>query len=208
MAIPINMNQTKNEETTKMKYITPVIQMKWSDQDKICMVYPFTDGRISIDEYNIAHRGKPKRADYLLLYKDNIPLAIVEAKGADHRADEGYAQAVDYAQILDVPFAYATNGDDLIERDMITGINRNMKMADFPTDKELWERYKKETAMTQAMAEVYTYPYFTTASGKKPRYYQRIAINRAVQAIEKGKRRVLLTLATGTGKLSQLPIGV
>ena len=200
MATLININQTKNEETTKLKHITPVILDRWSDRDKILMEYPFTDGRISIDEYNIAHRGKPKRADYLLLHKDNIPLAIVEAKGADHRADEGYAQAVDYARILDVPFAYATNGDDLIERDMITGLNRNMKMADFPTDKELWERYKKETAMTQAMAEVYTYPYFTTATGKKPRYYQRIAINRTVQAIEKGKRRVLLTLATGTGK--------
>ena len=200
MAIPINLNQTKNEETTKLKYITPVILAKWSDKEKIFMEYPFTDGRISIDEYNVAHRSKPKRADYLLLYNDNIPLAIVEAKGIDHRADEGYSQAINYAKILDVPFAYATNGDDLIEHDMITGINRTMKMSDFPTDAELWNRYQREQKMTQSVSEIYTYPYYITSTGKKPRYYQRIAVNRAIKGIAEGRSRILLTLATGTGK--------
>lgn len=200
MAFQIDLNQQKNEETTKFKYITPVILSKWSDADKILMEYAFTDGRISVDEYNIAHRSKPKRADYLLLYKDNIPLAIVEAKGRDHRADEGYSQAIDYARILDVPFAYATNGDDLIEHDVLTGLNKTMKIADFPTDKELWDRYQKETKMEKVVSDIYTYPYYTTSTGKKPRYYQRIAINRAIKAIAEGKKRILLVLATGTGK--------
>ena len=84
--------QQNNEENTKLRYITPIIQEKWKDIDKVIMEYYFTDGRISIDEYNMAHRGKPKKADYLLLYKDNILLAIVEAKGRLHNADEGYAK--------------------------------------------------------------------------------------------------------------------
>ena len=100
MPVTIDPNQQKNEETTKLRYITPVLLEKWGDVDKILMEYFFTDGRIAVDEYNMAHRGKPKKADYLLLFKENIPLAIVEAKAIDHSADEGYSQAVDYARIL------------------------------------------------------------------------------------------------------------
>lgn len=200
MSFKIDPNQQKNEETTKLKYITPVILDRWKDVDKILMEYYFTDGRISVDEYNIAHRSKPKKADYLLLYKDYIPLAIVEAKGIDHSADEGYSQAIEYARILDVPFAYSTNGDDLIEKDMISGLNKTMKIGDFPTAEALWERYQKETSMTKEVSEIYTYPYYTTSTGKKARYYQRIAINRAIKAIAEGRKRLLLVLATGTGK--------
>ena len=119
MPVSIDPDQQKNEETTKLRYITPVILERWQDVDKVLMEYYFTDGRISVDEYNMAHRGKPKKADYLLLFRDNIPLAIVEAKAIDHSADEGYSQAVEYANILDVPFAYATNGVDLIEKDTV-----------------------------------------------------------------------------------------
>ena len=200
MSFKIDPNQQKNEETTKLKYITPVILEKWQDVDKVLMEYYFTDGRISVDEYNIAHRSKPKKADYLLLFKDYIPLAIVEAKGIEHRADEGYSQAVEYAKILDVPFAYATNGDDLIEKDMISGLNKNMKIADFPTMETLWERYRRETSMTKEVADIYEYPYYVTSTGKRPRYYQRIAINRTIKAIAEGRKRLLLVLATGTGK--------
>lgn len=200
MSFKIDPSQQKNEETTKLKYITPVILDRWKDVDKILMEYYFTDGRISVDEYNIAHRSKPKKADYLLLFKDYIPLAIVEAKGIDHRADEGYSQAIEYARILDVPFAYATNGDDLIEKDMISGLNKNMKIADFPTMDNLWERYQRETSMTKEVADIYEYPYYVTSTGKRPRYYQRIAINRTIKAIAEGRKRILLILATGTGK--------
>jgi type I restriction enzyme R subunit len=173
---------------------------KWGDVDKIHMEYFFTDGRIAVDEYNMAYRGKPKKADYLLLFKENIPLAIVEAKAIDHSADEGYSQAVDYARILDVPFAYATNGDDLIERDMISGLNKTMKISDFPKAEDLWDRYLRESQMTDEAAGLYSYPYYVTSTGKKPRYYQRIAINRAVKTIAEGKKRILIVMATGTGK--------
>jgi len=192
--------QQQNEETTKMKYITPVIEKKWGNVDKIVMEYYYTDGRISIDEYNVAHRGKPKKVDYLLLWKDNILLALVEAKGQDHSADDGYSQAIDYAVDLDVPFAFATNGTELIEKDMITGINKRMRIDDFPGPDDLWDRYMKEKGLSSDTEAVITYPYWTTLGGKKPRYYQRIAINRAVEQIAKGNKRALIVMATGTGK--------
>ena len=192
--------QQKNEETTKFQLITPIIEAKWGNKDKIVMEYKYTAGRISIDEYNVAHRGKEKKVDYLLLWKDNILLAIVEAKGQDHSASEGYQQVIDYATDLDVPFAYATNGIELIEKDMITGINKHMAIADFPGPDELWSRYLSEKGFNSDSEAVITYPYYQTMGGKKPRYYQRIAINRAVEHITKGNKRALLVMATGTGK--------
>lgn len=200
MPVVIDQSQQENEETTKFRYIEPVLEERWIDKNKIIKEYYFTDGRISVDEYNLAHRGKPKKADYLLLFRDNLPLAVVEAKGINHSADEGYSQVVEYARILDVPFAYATNGDDLIEKDMISGINKNMKIKDFPTADALWERYQKEIGLSSEQADIYAYPYYVTASGKKPRYYQRIAVNRAVKGIVEGKKRLLIVMATGTGK--------
>lgn len=200
MPVAINLSQQNNEETTKLRYITPVILDRWGNHEKVIMEYYFTDGRIAVDEYNIAHRGKPKKADYLLLEKTNIPLAVVEAKARDESADAGYSQAVEYATLLDVPFAYTTNGDDLIERDMISGLNKTMKISDFPTAVELWERYQRETSMTAEVADLFTYPYYITSTGKTPRYYQRIAINRTVKAIAEGKKRILVVMATGTGK--------
>lgn len=192
--------QLKNEENTKHRLISPIIQERWGDNDKIVMEYYFTDGRISVDEYNVAHRGKAKKVDYLLLYKDNVLLALVEAKGEEHSADEGYSQAVDYALLLDVPFAYATNGHDLIERDMIAGLNKTLQMEDFPTPDELWDRYVREKGLSKEALDVCTYPYYITPTGKKPRYYQRIAINRTIEAVANGQKRILLVSATGTGK--------
>ena len=194
--------QLKNEENTKRRLITPVLEKCWHDdkKDKIIMEYYFTDGRISIDEYNIAHRGKPKKVDYLMLYYNNVPLALVEAKGEDHSAGEGYQQAKDYAIMLDVPFAYATNGNDLLEADLISGLNRTLKMKDFPDIETLWQRFLSEKKFTPDIEALYKYPYYTTATGKRPRYYQRIAINRTVEAIARGKNRILLVMATGTGK--------
>lgn len=192
--------QQKNEETTKLQLITPIIQAKWKSNEKIIMEYKYTAGRISIDEYNVAHRGKEKKVDYLLLWKDNVLLAVVEAKGQDHSADEGYSQVIDYATDLDVPFAYTTNGIELIEKDMITGINKHMRIDDFPGPDELWNRYLKEKGFDSNIEAILEYPYYTTIGGKKPRYYQRIAINRTVEHIAKGERRALLVMATGTGK--------
>lgn len=194
--------QQKNEENTKLNKITPTIQNRWKklSSDKIIMEYYFTDGRISVDEYNEAHRGQPKKVDYLMLYYNNIPIALVEAKGELHDASEGYQQAVNYARLLDVPFAYATNGIDLIEKDMIAGTNRNLKMEDFPYPEELWDRYIKESGFSDETAEALSEPFYTDTTGRKPRYYQRIAINRTVQHIAQGQKRILLVMATGTGK--------
>lgn len=195
-------SQQKNEETTKLIKITPVILDRWKalSADKVIMEYSFTAGRISVDEYNEAHRGQKKKVDYLLLFYNNVPIAVVEAKGEDHAASEGYLQAVDYARMLDVPFAYATNGDDLIEKDMIAGTNRNMKLVNFPYPKELWDRYIKESGFKEETAAAFAEPFYSDATGRKPRYYQRIAINRVMTAIYEGQKRILLVMATGTGK--------
>ena len=196
--------QLKNEENTKRMYITPIIEERWNDEkNNIVMEYYFTDGRVDINGSNVK-REEPKKADYLLLFKNNIPLALVEAKGIDHRAMEGYQQVIDYASILDVPFAYTTNGKELIEVDMLSGISKyDLKISDFPYSNELWERYINEKNITEEQLSLINQPYYVDTTGskaKKPRYYQRIAINRVIDAISKGKQRLLLVMATGTGK--------
>ena len=195
--------QQNNEETTKLNFITPIIKQRWGNStDDICMEYYFTAGEVKIGNKKVK-RGEPKKADYLLLYHNDIPLALVEAKGMDHSASEGYNQVIEYAKILDVPFAYATNGDDLIEEDMITGINCELKMRDFPIKEDLWKRYIKEKGLTSEELEIIDEPFYVDTSSKNPkmpRYYQRIAINRVTEAIAKGEKRILLVMATGTGK--------
>ncbi len=197
--------QQKNEENTKKNYITPIIQERWGKEnpDNVIMEYYFTDGRVNMDGDKVV-RGEKKKADYLLLLKDNIPLALLEAKGLHHSAMEGYQQVLAYAEILDIPFAYTTNGIDLIEEDRITHKNNDkLKMKDFPYPEELWNRYKKEKNLTEEEVRLLNQPYYMDASKvkpKKPRYYQRIAINRVMDAIAQGKKRMLLVMATGTGK--------
>jgi type I restriction enzyme R subunit len=198
------LEQQKNEENTKAKYITPIIQERWGDNsDNIIMEYYFTDGRVNIDGDKVS-RGEKKKADYLLLFKDNIPLALVEAKGIDHSAMEGYQQVIEYAEILDIPFAYTTNGINLIEEDMITGLNnKNLKMEEFPYPDELLKRYVQEKNLTDDELRLINQPYYIDTSKAKPkkaRYYQRIAINKVIDAIAQGKNRMLLVMATGTGK--------
>lgn len=202
--------QAKNEENTKLNYITPAIQSKWNaDGDYISMEYNpktgengyyFTDGRINVNDDNVATRGERKKIDYLLLFKNNIPLALVEAKGFEHDLNEGVQQALDYASILDVPFAYASNGKAFHEEDRLLGKNCVRTMDDFPTSNELWERYIAFKNIDKTQEEIITNPYYLSQDGKKPRYYQRIAINRVTEAIAKGQNRLLLVMATGTGK--------
>ena len=197
--------QQRNEENTKKKYITPVIQERWGKENtgSIIMEYCFTDGRVNIEGDKVS-RGEKKKADYLLLFKDNIPLALVEAKGIDHSAMEGYQQVLEYAEILDIPFAYTTNGINLVEEDRIIHKNNdNLKMQDFPYSEELWDRYIREKNLTEDEVRLINQPYYidtSKAKPKKPRYYQRIAINRVIDAIAQGKSRLLLVMATGTGK--------
>ena len=199
--------QTRNEENTKLNYITPEIQKKWSAEgDQIIMEYGktnnvyFTDGQIIVGSDGNVTRGERKKVDYLLLYKYNLPLALVEAKGLDHDVCEGVSQAIEYARLLDVPFAYASNGKCFHEEDLLLGTNRKFAMNEFPTSGELWERYKKANEITDEQSSMIAVPYYQDSDGRKPRYYQRNAINRCIDRIAKGQKRLLLVMATGTGK--------
>lgn len=157
----------------------------------------FTDGRIIIVG-RTAKRRQGKRADYILRYTRDLTLAVVEAKAEDVSAGEGMQQAKDYAQILGVKFVYATNGHRILEFDFFTGLE--LELDHFPTPAELWARFQLGSGLTEPLAVVrYLTPSNTTA-GKLPRYYQEIAINRTVQALLSGRKRILLTMATGTGK--------
>lgn len=163
---------------------------------------PFTDGRIRVGDAR-QPRGERKRADYILYYKSNIPLAILEAKDNNHSVSSGIDQSIEYAKILDLLFAYSSNGDGFVEHDL-TGmsdpIEKEFSMEDFPSPEDLWERYKKWKNITESHEQIITEAYNISQNVKKPRYYQQIAINRSVEAIAKGRKRILLVMATGTGK--------
>ncbi|MGL4483986.1 MAG: EcoAI/FtnUII family type I restriction enzme subunit R [Anaerovoracaceae bacterium] len=192
--------QRKNEETTKLNLITPILNERWGGTDNIVMEYYFTDGKIVIDNESLPQREKGKKADYILLHRKDIPLALVEAKGQNVSAESGFQQAREYAQILDIPFAYSTNGIELIELDMISGENCSMKITDFPYPEDLWNRLCKHKEITAEEAEIIDKPMHEERNGKRPRYYQRIAINKTIEAVAKGQNKVLLVMATGTGK--------
>lgn len=194
-----------SEEDIKNRYITPSIEAKGWTKNQTRMEYTikekieFTDGKIIIKGRK-AKRGNRKSADYLLFHKNNYPLAIVEAKDATKEVAHGIQQAIDYARILDVPFAYSSNGLGFVEHDMKKGTERQLSMAEFPTPEELWNRYKGNYEITESVEEIIKQPYFYREGINRPRYYQRIAINRTVEAVAKGQRRIMLVMATGTGK--------
>ena len=187
------------EADTCRKFVVPKLQAAgWdSDPHSIAEQRSFTDGRIVV-RGNKADRKKGKRADYLLRYTRDFPIAVAEAKAEYRKAADGLQQAKDYAEILKLKFAYATNGKEIIEFDFITGIERIIE--NFPTPTELWARLRAAEKLTNdnIAARLLTPANLTT--GKDPRYYQRIAIDRSVQSILQGRKRVLLTMATGTGK--------
>jgi len=186
------------EADTCRTYITPALQAAgWeSKPHSISEQRTFTDGRIVVRSNN-ATRRQAKRADYILHYTRDFPIAVVEAKAEDKPATDGLQQAKGYAEILGLKFAYAANGKEIIEHDFLTGIES--RLAAFPTPDELWLRLLAEDDLTEDTVNCLLTP-ANRATGKEPRYYQRIAIDRAVQAIAQGKKRILLTMATGTGK--------
>lgn len=188
-----------SEEDIKLKFITPAITCKWDKMKQVTMEYSFTDGRVIV-RGNLTTRGSKKRADYLLSIRPNLPLAIVEAKDDSHSLGAGMQQGIEYAEVLDVPFVYSSNGSGFLEHDMLTGKEREISLDDFPTPEELWERYKIGKNLTETEEKVVCEPYYYAMGDKKPRYYQRIAVNRAVDAVAKGLNRILITMATGTGK--------
>ena len=187
-----------SEEDIKLQYITPSILSKW-DREKITMETRITDGKINL-KGNFVFRERPKRADYILYLNANNPIAVVEAKDNTHGASHGLQQAMEYAKMLDLPFAYSSNGDGFVEHDFLTGQEREFGLDEFPTEQELVARYKSESCLTPQQETILEQPYYTSQNTYPPRYYQRNAINRTVDAIARGQQRILLVMATGTGK--------
>lgn len=188
------------EEEIKMRYITPaVVGAGWDLTRQIRAEFTFTDGRVIV-RGNVTARGKRKRADYVLLYKPNIPLAIIEAKDNSQSVGAGMQQGIEYATTLDIPFVFSSNGDGFIEHDMAMGTERELALDDFPSPEELWQRYTRQKDLTAQQEELITEPYYFQVGDKTPRYYQRIAVNRTLETIAKGQNRILLVMATGTGK--------
>lgn len=191
--------QDLSEEDIKARYITPAVEQSGWDKKQIRYEYAFTAGRIIL-RGNITSRGKQKFADYLLFYKPNFPLAIIEAKDNNHPVGAGLQQAIEYAEALDVKFVYASNGDGFVEQDLITGDIRNLLLDEFPSPDELYHRYVNEMNFSEIGEKALLEPYYWVPGYKTPRYYQRIAIDRTVNAVASGRDRVLLVCATGTGK--------
>jgi len=201
----MGLSKDLTEEDVKFRYINEAITSKGWSKDSIFMEQKvkFTDGKISLHG-NLVHREKPKFADYVLYVNKATPIAIVEAKDANHSVSHGLQQAMNYAQMLDVKFAYSSNGEGFAEHDFLTGKERTFAMDEFPTKEELIERYKNEANDGNGLKEqelsVIEQPFCTGQNIFPPRYYQRNAVNRTVGAIAKGQNRVLLVMATGTGK--------
>ncbi|MFZ4725552.1 MAG: EcoAI/FtnUII family type I restriction enzme subunit R [Paludibacter sp.] len=186
------------------KFITPAIEKAgWNLHTQLLEEVSFTDGRIYV-RGKLTARGKRKRADYILYYKANIPIAIIEAKDNKHSVRSGIQQALDYAKILDIPCVFSSNGDGFLFHDRTAtddNIETEIDIDDFPSPEVLWEKYKTYKGITTPEAEkIASQDYYFDGSGRTPRYYQQIAVNRTVEAIAGGQNRILLVMATGTGK--------
>lgn len=195
---PILSKKQMTEEDIKLQYITPAITAKWP-MSQITMETKITDGKINL-KGNMVVRGDAKKVDYLLYLNDGNPIAVVEAKDNNHSVSFGMQQAKEYAKMLDLKFAYSSNGDAFQEYDFITGIERQLAMEDFPTADELVTRFKTESGMTSVQETLVDQPFYSSQKTYPPRYYQRNAVNRTLDAVAKGQNRILLAMATGTGK--------
>jgi len=186
------------------QFILPaLVKAGWNVEKQISEEVAFTDGRIYVRGSKTA-RGERKRADYILYYKPNIPVAVIEAKANSQSLGSGMQQALGYAQMLDIPVAFSSNGDGFLEHDR-SGyseiVERELNLDQFPSPEEVWRKYKKYKGIIEPEEEeIALADYFFDGAGRKPRYYQQIAINRTVEAIAKGQNRILMVMATGTGK--------
>ena len=186
------------------KFITPAVENAgWNKHTQLLEEVSFTDGRIYV-RGQLTARGNKKRADYILYYKPNIPIAIIEAKDNNHSVRSGIQQALDYARILDIPCVFSSNGDGFLFHDRTAtdgNIETELGLDNFPTPQQLWEKYKKYKGIATDEAEkIASQDYYFDGTNRKPRYYQQIAVNRTVEAIANGQDRILLVMATGTGK--------
>lgn len=190
-----------SEEDVKLQYITPAILDRGWERKQIRMEKSFTAGTV-VMQGRMKHRKAGKRCDYLLFTDElqTYPIALIEAKDTKHAPGDGIQQAIDYALDLDVPFAYSSNGECFIEHDMLKGTERTIKLEEFPTPEELKERLRNEKNITDNEQLLIDEPYYTSSDIYPPRYYQRIAINRTIEAVARGQKRIMLVMATGTGK--------
>ena len=187
-----------SEEDIKRCYITPALERVWPACD-IRMEKPITDGRVNI-RGNMEMRERPKFADYVLYTHAGYPLAIVEAKDNKHNVSFGIQQAKTYAQMMDIQFAYSSNGDAFAEYDFLTGVEREFPLDELPSQEMLAARLKEEAHLTQKEIKVIEQPFYVSEDTYAPRYYQQVAVDRALGAIARGQQRILLVMATGTGK--------
>jgi type I restriction enzyme R subunit len=195
--------KTLTERDICTKFITPAVEKAgWNKLTQLLEEVYFTDGKIYV-RGKMTARGKAKRADYILYYKPNIPIAIIEAKDNNHSVRAGMQQALDYARILDIPSVFSSNGNGFLFHDRTaTGeeIETEIGMDDFPSPAQLWEKYKKYKGIATPEAEkMAAQDYYFDGTNRKPRYYQQIAVNRTVEAIANGQNRILLVMATGSG---------
>ena len=185
------------------KFITPALrQAGWDEMLQIREEVSFTKGRIIV-RGKLVSRGKAKRADYILYYKPNIPIAVIEAKDNSHVVGDGMQQALDYAATLHIPFAFSSNGDAFVFHDRTgksTPREADLPLDAFPSPAELWARYREWKGLESEAESVFLQDYYEDSGGKTPRYYQVNAVNAAIEAIAKGRNRILLVMATGTGK--------
>ncbi|EIU7090889.1 DEAD/DEAH box helicase family protein, partial [Pseudomonas aeruginosa] len=205
------MDRTQfSERDICTKLITPAIRQAGWQQHQFREEVSLTDGRVIVRGKmasrikNPEAKGGPKRADFVLYARPNVPIAVIEAKQAKFSVGHGMQQALAYAEMLDAPFAISSNGDGFLFHDrtgLTQPIERELSLTEFPSLDDLWPLYQQWKGLVEATAiKLVEQPFYSDGSGKEPRYYQRVAINRAIEAIAKGQQRVLLVMATGTGK--------
>jgi type I restriction enzyme R subunit len=192
-----------NEQDIRSKFILPaILAAGWDIMRQVREEVQLTNGRVLV-KGKLTGRAAAKRVDYVLYHRSDLPLAIIEAKDNSHALGAGMQQALGYAELLDAPFVFSSNGDGFLFHDrtgLVTPVETELAIDSFPRPDELWGRYRTWKGLDAERERVITQEYYIDGSGKEPRYYQRVAINRTVEAVARGQNRLLLVMATGTGK--------
>lgn len=195
--------KTLSERDICSKYITPaLVKSGWSISTQVREEFPLTNGRVIV-RGQLYTRGERKRADYVLFYKPNIPIAVIEAKDNKHSLGDGMQQVLNYAKMLDVPFAFSSNGDGFLFHNKLATdgkIERELSLDKFPSPHELWNLWAEQRGLNEQQLKLLTQDYYSSGDDRTPRYYQLLAINKTIEAIVRGQNRLLLVMATGTGK--------
>jgi type I restriction enzyme R subunit len=195
--------QTMSEQDISSKFVLPALQNAgWDNMTQIREQYTLTKGAIVV-RGKLHTRGQSHRPDFLLSYIPNQPIAVIEAKDNNHSIGDGMQQALRYADYLQVPFAFSTNGDGFLFHNKLAKdgiVEREISLDEFPSPEKLWQMYIDDRGFTKEQTELVTQDYYSDGSDKSPRYYQIVAVNKAIEAIAKGQNRILLVMATGTGK--------